>query len=142
MDGVVCTRSEVEREEEDERKEIEFRREIDVDEERDAGMAGVGGGGSYPGCCTPSIHIESEHLSGVESLSRRNRMALSRCPFPCLAAVRRAEVCAALLGELDADCERREGRERSVVEVLKVWENQPDRRVGRSPMRDVEDAEE
>lgn len=128
---------------EDERKEIEFRREVDVDEEREPDVdTGIGGGGSYPGCCTPSIHMESEHLSGVESLSRRNRIALSRCPFPCLAAIRRAEVCAALLGELDADCERREGSERSVVEELKVWENQPDRRVGRSPIRDVEDAEE
>lgn len=33
------------------------------------------------------------------------------------------------------------GSERSVEEVLKVWENQPERRVGRSPMREVEDVE-
>ena len=32
----------------------------------------VGGGlGSYPGCSTPSNHMESVHLSGVASLSRR-----------------------------------------------------------------------
>jgi hypothetical protein len=36
------------------------------------------------------------------------------------------------------ECESREGRERSVVEVLNVWANQPDRRVGRSLMRVVE----
>lgn len=32
---------------------------------------GMGGGGSYPGCKTPIIHIGSVHLSGCASLSRR-----------------------------------------------------------------------
>lgn len=42
-------------------------------------MSGAGGGGgSYPGCWTPSNQIGSGHLSGVASLSRRYRMALSR----------------------------------------------------------------
>lgn len=73
----------------------------------------------------------SVHLSGVESLSRRYLTALSRCPFPCFAAVRRAldlplgDVCVA----------RMLGRARSVEEVLKVCENHPDSLVGRSPMR-------
>lgn len=79
-------------EETEERKEPEFRREL-VEEEREfvgAAEGADGGGGSYPGCCTPSSHIGSAHLSGVESLSRMYRTALSRCPLPCFAAVRRA----------------------------------------------------
>lgn len=57
----------------EERKEPEFRREL-VEEESELVTMSVGadnGGGSYPGCCTPSNQIGSEHLSGVESLSRR-----------------------------------------------------------------------
>jgi hypothetical protein len=81
-----------EMEETEERKEPEFRREL-VEEEREfagAPESADGGGGSYPGCCTPSSQIDSTHLSGVESLSRRYRIALSRWPLPCFAAVRRA----------------------------------------------------
>lgn len=67
-------------EEFDARKDMEFLRELETDEERelDADRAGGGGGGSYPGCCTPKSQMGSVHLSGVESLSRRYRMALSR----------------------------------------------------------------
>jgi hypothetical protein len=39
------------------------------------------------------------------------------------------------------DWERREGRERSVEEEEKAWLNQPDNRVGRSPMRVVDGVE-
>lgn len=60
-------------------------------------------------------------------------MALSRWPLPCFAAVRIAD--ALPLGE---DWARMLGRVRSVVEELKVWESQPERRFGRSPMREVE----
>jgi len=59
----------------------------------------------------------SVHLSGVASLSRRYLIALSKWPFPCFAAVRRAEG-PLPLGE---PCwASRLGRERSVEEVLKV----------------------
>lgn len=67
----------------------------------------------------------------------RKRMARSRWPLPCFAAVRRGlffdfgEAAMAMWGWA-----RREGRERSVEEELKAWENQPVRRVGRSDMRD------
>jgi hypothetical protein len=71
-------------------------------------------------------------------------MALSKWPLPCFAAVRRAEAWVVLLGEGAAgvDSESRVGRERSVVEVLKVCVNHPERRVGRSLMRDVDDVDE
>jgi hypothetical protein len=36
------------------------------------------------------------------------------------------------------DWERREGRERSVEDDEKAWLNQPESRVGRSPMREVD----
>jgi hypothetical protein len=58
---------------------IDSRLPIDIDT---GGVGGAGGGGSYPGCCTPRSHIGSVHLSGVESVSRRYLTALSRCPFP------------------------------------------------------------
>jgi hypothetical protein len=101
----------------EERKDPEFRREL-VDDEREFIGANVGGGGSYPGCCTPSNQIGSAHLSGVESLSRRYRIALSRCPLPCLAAVRRAFL--DFGDELDVAWESRLGSERSVDDVLNV----------------------
>jgi hypothetical protein len=78
-------------EEAEERKEPESLRERVEEESEFVGttMGADNGGDSYPGCCTPSNQIGSVHLSGMESLSRRYRIALSRCPFPCLAAVRR-----------------------------------------------------
>jgi hypothetical protein len=105
-------------------------------------ILGGGGGGSYPGCCTPMSHIGSVHLSGVESLSRRYLIALSRCPFPCLAAVRMGFVCLVRTGEVWPDCDRMLGRERSVVDELNVWANQPERRLGKSPIRELEGEEE
>jgi hypothetical protein len=72
----------------------------------------------------------SVHLSGVASLSSRYRTALSRCPLPCFAAVR-----SELPFDFGLDWDRREGRDKSVELVLNVCENQPDSRVGRSPMR-------
>lgn len=75
----------------------------------------------------------SAHLSGVESLSRRKRMARSRWPLPCLAAERRGF--GFVFGDAMWDWERMEGRERSVDEELNVWESQPESRVGRSDMR-------
>ena len=95
--------------------------------------------GSYPGCCTPSSHIGSVHLSGCASLSSKYRIALSRCPFPCFAAVSSA------LGPLpfgDVFCASRLGNDRSFVDVLNVCVNHPDSRVGRSPIRDVDEVEE
>lgn len=44
------------------------------------------------------------------------------------------------LGETEAArccCERSDGRLRSVEELLKVWANHPDNRVGKSPMREL-----
>jgi len=124
-------------EEAEERKDPEFRWEL-VDEESEFVCACAdGGGGSYPGCCTPNNQIGSVHLSGMESLSRRYRIALSRCPLPCLAAVRRAFL--PLGDEADVAWESNVGRDRSVDDVLKVWENHPERRVGRLPMPDVEE---
>lgn len=113
----------------------------DVDERKDGGdptrlpafivpCGDTGDGGSYPGCCTPNNQIGSVHLSGVASLSNKYRIALSKCPFPCFATVSSAD--ALLLGE---DWERRVLSERSVVDELNVCENQPERRVGRSPIR-------
>lgn len=95
-----------------------------------------GGGGSYPGCWTPNIQIGSVHRSGWASLSSKYLTALSRCLVPCLAAIRRAFVFFALVGErgeanCDCDCASRDGKERSVDEAENVWLNQPDRRVGR-----------
>ena len=65
---------------------------------------------------------------------------MSRWPFPCFAALRSAEPFD--FGEADEEWEevRREGSVRSVDDVLN-WENQPDKRVGRSPIR-VEEEEE
>lgn len=60
----------------------------------------------------------SVHLSGVESLSRRKRMARSRWPLPCFAAVRSGFDFD--FGEDMCDCERMEGSERSVEEEEKV----------------------
>ena len=122
-------------EEEFERKEGALR---DSTEGRRAGVDG--GGGSYPGCCTPRSQMGSVHLSGVESLSRMKRMARSRWPLPCFAAERRGF--GFDFGDAMWDWERMEGRERSVEEEeLKVWEIQPERRVGRSDMRLDEDVE-
>jgi hypothetical protein len=39
------------------------------------------------------------------------------------------------------DWERREGRERSVEDEEKAWLNQPESRVGRSPMCEVDEVE-
>lgn len=50
-----------------------------------------GGGGSYPECCTPSSQMGSGDLLGVESVSSKKRIARSRWPLPCLAAVSKAE---------------------------------------------------
>ncbi len=104
------------------------------------------GGGSQPGCCTPSSQIGSGHSSGVASLSRMYRIAFpTRCPLPYLAAVSSADPL--FLGDEPAVdmlwvWDIRAGSERSVDDVLNVWENQPESRVGRSPMREpVEDVE-
>lgn len=67
-------------------------------------------------------------------------MALSRCPLPCFAAVRRAFL--PLGDEADAAWDSRAGRERSVDDVLKVCENHPESLVGRLLMPEVEDEEE
>ena len=53
-------------------------RRTGVKKKRARAIAGAGSGGSWPGCLRPSNHIGSVHLSGVESLSRRYRMALSK----------------------------------------------------------------
>lgn len=82
--------------------------------------------------------MDSVHLSGVESLSRIKRIARSRWPLLCLAAERRGFDF--VFGDAIWDWDKMEGRERSVEEELKVWEIQPERRVGRSDMRvDEED---
>lgn len=91
-----------------------------------------GGGGSHPLCSTPSIQIDSVHLSGVESLSKRYRTALSKWPFPLFAAVRRTLL---LLDDGEGELERIEGSERSVVEPEKVCANHPFRR------RDMDEGE-
>lgn len=81
----------------------------------------------------------SVHWSGVESLSSKYRMALSRWPLPCFAAVSSAEPRVFGVG-WDA---RRDGRERSLLEEeLNVWENQPDMRCGKSPPIRLLDGEE
>jgi hypothetical protein len=67
-------------------------------------------------------------------------MALSRCPLPCFAAVRRAFL--PLGDEVDAAWESRVGSERSVEDVLKVCENHPERRVGRLDIPEVDEEEE
>jgi hypothetical protein len=66
-------------------------------------------------------------------------IALSSCPFPCLATFSSALLLVALAGVLRCDDwpappaeERREGKERSVEEEEKVCANQPERRVGMS----------
>lgn len=110
-----------------------------TDVRRPFGGEKVGDGGSYPTCSIPKIHIVSVQLSGVASLSRIKRIALS---FPCLAAASKADVPLLLDGdatELRCCWEIREGRERSAEEVLKVCENQPESLLGRSEMREVED---
>ena len=64
-------------------------------------------------------------------------MALSRCPFPCFAAVNRANAppvpgLPVLLDLGEPWVARRDGSERSVDDdELKVWENQPESLVGR-----------
>lgn len=67
-------------------------------------------------------------------------MALSKWPLPCFAAVSRG-FAPLPFGEppgkveepdMCACWERITGRVRSLEDVLKVWENQPERRVGRS----------
>ena len=62
----------------------------------------------------------SVHLSGVESLSRRYRIALSRWPLPCFAAVSSADDLP--LGEPEGGgmVLMRWGRDRSVEEELKA----------------------
>lgn len=64
------------------------------------------------------------------------RIARSRWPLPCFAAVRRGF---GFFGEDMCDWDKMEGKERSVEEELKVCESQPVRRVGRSDMRVDED---
>jgi len=80
------------------------------------------------------------HLLGVVSLSNRYRMALSGWHLPCFAAVSR-EFAPFPFGEpignieepdMCAYWERIAGRVRSLEDVLKVWENQPEMWVGRS----------
>lgn len=46
------------------------------------------------------------------------------------------------MGELDVDWDRMFGKDKSVLDVLNVWANQPETRVGRSPIRVVEDVDE
>lgn len=99
------------------------------------------GGGSYPECCTPRSQIGSVDLLGIESLSSKKRIARSRCPLPCFAAVSKAELL--VLGnacEVKLDCESIDGRDRSVDELVKVCDSHPDSRVGRSDIR-VDDVE-
>jgi len=104
---------------------LRSRLEVGVEVGWDMGVVGDGGG-SWPGCCTPMTQIGSPHLSGWASLSRINRIALSRWPLLCLAAVRSAFGCF-VLGEPArtweaerVDWERRFGRDRSVDEPEKV----------------------
>lgn len=73
--------------------DCEDRKSLDVRLLGEAGVeTGSGrGAGSKPECDMPNSQIGSGHLSGVASLSSRYRIALSRCPLPCFAAVRRED---------------------------------------------------
>ena len=81
----------------------------------------------------------SAHLSGMASLSRIYLIALSKWPLPFFAAVSKAEG-ALPFGEAVEWYASRVGR--SVEDELKVCENHPESRVGRSLIRDVEDVDE
>ena len=104
---------------------LRSRLEVGVEVGWDIGVVGDGGG-SWPGCCTPMSQMGSPDLLGWASLSRINRIALSRWPLLCLAAVRSAFGCLALgeparTWEADrVDWERRFGRDKSVDEPEKV----------------------
>ena len=65
-------------------------------------------------------------------------MALSICPLPCFAAVRRADP---LVFGVEWAA-RSDGRDKSFEEELKVCENHPEIRCGKSPPTRLLDGEE